>query len=124
MKKLSQTFRWTARVIGILLIMFCLFFFIGSRVDSQNPLEAYNVLTFAVLGIGLIGLFLAWWKEVQGGILSLLGFVVFNLLAVFSPVEGSSYGFFLLFPLIPSALHLLAWWLERNHTKNLDGFLS
>jgi uncharacterized membrane protein len=109
--------RWAARIIGALLIIFCLTFFIGSRADSQNPLETYNIVAFSILGIGLAALILAWWKEGLGGIISFLSFIVWNLLAAFSPVEGAGYGFILLFPLVPSVLHLLAWWLKRNMLK-------
>jgi hypothetical protein len=106
--------RRLARIIGILLIIFCIIFFIGNRVDSQKPLDTYNILVFTVLGIGLAALILAWWKEGLGGIISFISFIVYNLLAAFSPVEGARYGFLLLFPLTPSILHLLAWWLTKR----------
>ena len=44
--KSINNIRWVARIIGILLIIFCLTFFIGNRVDSQNPLETYNIIVF------------------------------------------------------------------------------
>lgn len=110
--------RWSARILGLLLIIFCLIFFIGERLESQNPIDTYNKWVFAALGIGLAALILAWWKEGLGGIISLVSFMVFNLLAAFSPVEGSRYLSILLFPLIPSFLHVLAWWLTKNAIKN------
>ena len=113
---LVNIIRWLARIIGILVILFCLSFFIGEY-DPQDPLEPYYVLVFAVLGIGLAALILAWWKEGLGGIISFVSFIVFNLLAAFSPVEGGRYLLILLFPLIPSILHLLEWWLKRNKIK-------
>ena len=110
---LLNTIRWLARIIGILLIVFCLTFFIGEY-NPQDPLETYYILVFTVLGIGLAALILAWWKEGLGGIISFVSFIVFNLLAAFSPVEGGRYLYVLLFPLIPSILHLLEWWLKRS----------
>ena len=113
--------RWTARIIGTLLVIFSLIFFIGSMIeDSQNQglgLETYNIIVFAVLGIGFAALILAWWKEGLGGIIAFISFIVFNLLAAVSPVEGSRYLPMLLFPLVPSVLYLLYWLLKRNMLK-------
>lgn len=112
-----KTTRWTARIVGLVLILFSLFFFIGERLEARNPLHPYNVLVFTVLGIGLAGLILAWWKARLGGIISLISFIVFNILAACSPVEGSRYMLLLLFPLLPSLLHLLEWWLEKTERE-------
>lgn len=110
--------RWTARIIGTLLVVFSLIFFIVSLIeDSQNQglgLEAYNIIVFAVLGIGFAALILAWWKEGLGGIIALISFIVFNILAAVSPVEGSRYMISLLFPLLPSILYLLYHLLKRK----------
>ena len=88
--------------------------------DSQNQglgLETYNIIIFAVLGIGFAALILAWWKEGLGGIIAFISFIVFNLLAAFSPVEGSRYMSLLLIPLVPSILYLLYWLLKRKTGK-------
>jgi len=118
---LMNIIRWTARIIGTLLVIFSLIFFIGSMIeDSKNQglgLETYNIIVFAVLGIGFAALILAWWKEGLGGIIAFISFIVFNLLAAVSPVEGSRYLPMLLFPLVPSVLYLLYWLLKRNILK-------
>ena len=110
--------RWTARIIGTLLVIFSLFFFIGSIFEEfKNQgagLETYNIIVFAVVGIGLAALILAWWKEGLGGIIAFISFIVFNLLAAVSPVEGSRYLPTLLLPLVPSVLYLFYWLLKRN----------
>ena len=110
--------RWAARIFGTLLVIFGLFFFIGSMIEgAQNQgsgLETYNIIVFAVVGIGFAALILAWWKEGLGGIIAFISFIIFNLLAALSPVEGSRYLPMLLIPLIPSILFLLYWLLKRN----------
>ena len=110
--------RWAARIFGTLLVIFGLFFFIGSMIeDAQNQgsgLETYNIIVFAVVGIGFAALILAWWKEGLGGIIAFISFIIFNLLAAVSPVEGSRYLPMLLIPLIPSILYLFYWLLKRN----------
>jgi len=113
--------RWAARIFGTLLVVFSLIFFIGSMIeDSHNQglgLETYNIIVFAVLGIGFTALILAWWKEGLGGIIAFISFIVFNLLAAASPVEGSRYMSLLLIPLVPSILYLLYWLLKRKTGK-------
>ena len=109
--------RWAARIFGTLLVIFGLFFFIGSMIEgAQNQgsgLETYNIIVFAVVGIGFAALILAWWKEGLGGIIAFISILIFNLLAALSPVEGSRYLPMLLIPLIPSILFLLYWLLKR-----------
>ena len=113
--------RCAARIFGTLLVVFSLIFFIGSMIENSHNqglgLETYNIIVFAVLGIGFAALILAWWKEGLGGIIAFISFIVFNLLAALSPVEGSRYMFLLLIPLVPSILYLLYWLLKRKTGK-------
>ena len=113
--------RQAARIFGTLLVIFCLVFFIGSIIEGlQRPgpvLENYNIIVFAVWGIGLAALIQSWWKEGLGAIISFISFIVFNLLAAVNPVEGSRYMFILLIFLIPSILYMLYWFLKRNMLK-------
>jgi len=110
--------RWTARVFGTLLVIISLTIFVSSMIENYykqgHVLDTYNIIVFAVLGIGFAALILAWWKEGLGGIIAFISFIVFNLLAAFSPIEGSRYMFLLLIFLVPSILYLLYWLLKRN----------
>jgi uncharacterized membrane protein len=111
--------RWTARILGTLMVAFVLLFAIGTIIEGsrkQGPgLDVYTIIVFIVWGTGLAGLILAWWKEGLGGIISSVCFIVFNILAAVSPVPGSSYSFVLLLFMIPSILFLSCWWMERNN---------
>jgi len=110
--------RWTARIFGTLLVIICLIFLVGSMIENyskqDSALDTYNIIVFAVWGIGLAALILAWWKEGLGGIIAFISFIVFNLLAAVSPVEGAHYMFLLLIFLVPSVLYLIYWLLKRN----------
>jgi hypothetical protein len=112
-KDFTKTIRWTARIIGALLALFCLMFFIGYSMEgsgnSKSGLEPYNYFVFAFWGIGLAALILAWWKEGLGGIISLISFIIFNILAALSPVKGAGYSIILLIFLIPSVLFIYSW---------------
>lgn len=115
---LMNIIRWAARIIGTLLVLISLFFFVGDLIwNTEKPgsgLETYNIIVFAVMGIGFAALILAWWKEGLGGIISFISFIVFNFLAIFSPVEGSRYMSILLIFFVPSILYLIYWLLKRN----------
>lgn len=115
--KAIRIIRLLARIIGTFLVTICLLIFVGNLIAGSvagSGMETYNVILFAVLGVGLAALILAWWKEGLGGFISLLSFIVFNLLAAFSPVEGSRYLIILLIFLIPSILYLICWWQQRE----------
>ena len=84
--------------------------------NKPNPeFNTYTIILFIMWGIGLAGLILALWKEGLGGIISLLSFIIFNILAAINTTQGSGYTFVLLLFMIPSILYLVYWWLESIH---------
>ena len=115
--------RWTAAIIGTLMVAFVLIFFIGymfegNKKSGNGPgLDTFTIITFVVWGIGLAGLLLAIWKPGMGGLISLLGFIVFNILVAVNPNPDSSYAVVLLLFLLPSILFLLFWWLKKSSIK-------
>jgi hypothetical protein len=124
MKKMKSIniIRWTASIIGTLMVAFTLIFFIGSILEGRNKpgpgLDTYTIITFVVWGIGLAALLLAIWKPGIGGLFSLFSFIVFNILVAVNPDPDSSYTFVLLIFLLPSILFLLFWWLKKSAIKN------
>jgi len=110
--------RWTARILGTGMVLFVLIFAIGSLLEGLNkPTTEYNtytVILFLLWGAGLAGLIVAWWKEGAGGLISLIAFILFNILAATNTTPGSSYSFVLLLFIIPSILYLVYGWLKRN----------
>ncbi|MCX6189031.1 MAG: hypothetical protein NTW54_05435 [Bacteroidetes bacterium] len=110
--------RWTASIIGTLMVAFTLIFFIGSMFEGRNKpgpgLDTYTIITFVVWGIGLAALLLALWKPGIGGLISLLSFIVFNILAAVNPNADSSYSVVLLIFLLPSILFLLFCWMKKS----------
>ncbi|HOY32912.1 MAG TPA: hypothetical protein PKW80_13620 [Bacteroidales bacterium] len=116
--------RWLARITGTLIVVFCLAFFFGYVIEginkSEDVPETYNIILFTLWGISLAALILAWWKEGLGGIISLTGFIIFNILAAVNPVPGASYVFALLIFLIPSILFLIYWRLKRKSLNRIS----
>ena len=103
------------------MVAFTLIFFIGSMIEGHNKpapgLDTYTIITFVVWGMGLAGLLFAIWKPGIGGLISLLSFIAFNILAVVNPNPDSSYTIVLLIFLLPSILFLLFWWLKKTSNK-------
>jgi bacteriorhodopsin len=111
--------RWTARIVGTLIVFLTLFIGIGEMLEGHgkpvsNPFNTLMIITFVIWGLGLAGLLLALWKEGIGGIISLFCFIIFNILVATNPNQESRYSFVLLVFMIPSVLYLCYWWLARK----------
>lgn len=117
-KTVLRSVLWTARIIGTLFVVLTLFIGIGEILEGQNKpgpvLDNYTIITFVVWGIGLAGLLFAMLKPGTGGLISLLGFIVFNILVAVNPNPDSTYTAVLLLFLLPSILFLLVWWLKKQ----------
>jgi hypothetical protein len=120
--------RWTARVVGTLLVLFTLFIVIGEMVDGyhkngKTDLETFNILliiTFIFWFFGLAGMILAWWKEGAGGILSFICTVIFLILVKINANVNPEARFtvILFIFLIPSVLFIIYWWLTKKVARN------
>jgi hypothetical protein len=101
----SKILRWTARVLGTLVLLLFLVFLIGEGAPKPSILTAHEKLMFAALGVMLLGLIVAWRWAGIGGLLALLGYLLFGLLAgprvIISPFLAGG---------VAGCLHLLAWW--------------
>ena len=113
-----RALRLTSIILGILIVAITLFFFIGSLLEGRNkPAPDFPtslIITFAIWGLGLAGLLLAIWKPGIGGLISLLSFIVFNLMVALSPIPDSRYSAVLLIFLLPSILFLASWWFRKS----------
>jgi hypothetical protein len=93
--------RWTARIIGLVVVAFTLFMAIGYFLEGKEKhpeapflsgLTPLIIIMFIFWGMGLAGLLLGWWKERLGGFLSMLCFIVVAILNLFNPEAPSSAG--------------------------------
>ena len=66
------------------------------------------IITFIVWGLGLVGLLLGWWKEKQGGFLSLACFILVFILSLLNREGRSALRPMLVFS-IPSVLFIFHW---------------
>ena len=113
-KLIVTIFRWTARVIGIVMVGLTLIIAIGEGVPNLFAQPFVIQLGFLALTLVLFGILLAWRWELPGGIMSLVGWVLFILA---ERINWQHSLFFILLG-IPSLLFLgssfLRWYCEKH----------
>ncbi len=106
--------RWTARIIGLLIIGFVFVLAIGEgRELDVTALNGTEVAMFLAWLIALIGMAVLWKWEGVGGLLTLSG------MAVFYGLNFAASGRFPggpVFPLcfVPGVLASICWWSDRR----------
>ena len=87
---LAGTCRWTARILGTLLVLMIVLFAVGEGMPNPftQPISVQiGFLALALLVIGILG---AWRWELAGGTLSLVGWSLF-VVAVMHPPRGLNW---------------------------------
>ena len=126
-------FRWSARVLGVILAGFSLLMFIGetyaARRTSSPPIDPKTLVGLILAGGYVIGMFLALAWERAGAIVggTSLGLIVIwffvsgvrshgdpALAALWCSILGFAY-------LLPVALYVSCWWLEERDRKRWKG---
>jgi hypothetical protein len=109
-----KTFRWIARILSVLIILFWVYMFVGSFLESRRgghpsgPLSMHDRMGLTLMFVWLLGLALAWKWELAGASLTL---TVFLIEAFF--INWRVVGFGIL-PPITALLFLLCWWMGRQ----------
>ena len=113
-KLLATIFRWTARVVGTVLVGLTLFIAIGEGMPNLFKQPFVIQIGFLALALVLSGILLAWRWEFLGGIMSLAGWVLFIVVVRVSLRHSV---FFILLG-VPSLLFLGSSFLRRYHEKH------
>jgi hypothetical protein len=108
---LATISRWTARVIGIVMVGLTLIIAIGEGVPNLFTQPFVTQLGFLALTMVLFGILLAWRWELPGGTMSLVGWVLFILA---ERVNWQHSLFFILLG-VPSLLFLGSAFLRRYY---------
>jgi hypothetical protein len=122
--------RWVARVSGTLMVIFTLFMFFGEMLEGSKRHEGQQFASitpilfviFAIWGVSLVGLVVAWWKEGLGGIIALAGFWLLFILNLFNKEASMSWSAMPVFVIfsIPAILYLIYWKLNKDELKKAD----
>jgi hypothetical protein len=102
----SRVLHWLGCLLGTAVVAMFLVFAFGGH-EAPPPLNPQTVS----LALMLVGFLVAWWNDLAGGLISLLGLGCFHGVEIAAKGQMAG-GFFQLF-WIPGALCLLAWLLAR-----------
>lgn len=109
--------RWILRGLSGIIIAFSIFMFVGESNFGETPGKSFTIneiMQLSPMGIGLIGLILAWKWELIGGTIALVPFIV---LAIIEPTILQAPVMFV-WPLT-AILFIVLWALSRTTaTKN------
>jgi len=111
---LATICRWTGRVVGILLVGVTLLIAIGEGMPNPFTQSFVIAIGFLALALALLGILLAWRWELPGGIMSLVGCVMFIRVERLSVAQTV----FIILLSIPSLLFLGSALLRRHHEKH------
>ncbi|HEY60720.1 MAG TPA: hypothetical protein G4N92_08590 [Anaerolineae bacterium] len=111
----SKRLRWIARVLGSLVAVFWLFAGIGSGMNNPNPLMWEDAIMAGLIATSVIGVLVAWKRELTGGIIILVCAIAHITFA--SIIAGHNKGFAMLISggplLLVGTLFLASWWRSR-----------
>ena len=116
--KTVLSLRWVARILGILIVVFSLSFFIADvieRGEMPNPDFGPGLVTFLFF-IALIGFLIAWRWEGFGGILSAISIVLMAMVNVIWVHAAKDPGSEIIF-VIPALLFIYCWWKSRKQLQ-------
>ena len=102
-----KTFRWIARILSVLIILFWGVMIVGSF--SSRPLPMHDRMGLTLMFAWLLGLALAWRWELAGAALTLAAFLIEAFFINWRVVAG-----FGMLPPITALLFLLCWWVGRQ----------
>lgn len=102
--------RWTARIVGTLIALFFLAFFVGEGFPNVFRLPWRESLSVLAMSAMVVGLLLAWKWEGLGGGVALAAMVGSMFLIGFRGVAAG----LLLVPAVIGLLHVVCWWRLRS----------
>jgi hypothetical protein len=111
-----------ARITGTIWVIFYLFVIVVGYLESiqikpghvSQPDDILLIPIVACLLIALTGLIIAWRRAGIGGLISLFGFIIVEVLSIISPKFIFPLPIFAI-SLLPSILYLVYWWKVNNH---------
>ncbi len=108
------TFRWVARIVGLLFIILLLGFFIGEGRHGGAQLHGRDYFLLSMWALYIIGLVAGLKWESLGGLISL---VFLFIQVIYLVREGTPTGWFFYLLVIPPVLYLLSGYLHRRYLQ-------
>ena len=108
--------RWTARLLGSMLVLIILLIAIGERIPNLFTQPVRVQLGFLALALILLGILAGWRWELPGGIISLFGWGLFVAATIGSLAR---LNWFVTALVLPGMLYLSAALLSRRHQEQV-----
>ena len=110
---LAGVLRWTARVVGSLIIVYVLLHVIGNGIPSLRGLTAEEAVLWGGFVLSIAGFAMIWRWELVGGIVAVAGIAIFYAVEFIN--SGSFPGGWVL-PLffLPGLCSITCWMVERR----------
>lgn len=117
-KTITQVLRWTARIVGTLILAFVLLHVIGGGLPNVDNIAPREWLVWGGFVLSLVGFALLWKWELTGGIVAMGGIALFY--AVNYALSGKFPGGWV-FPLffLPGLLSIVCWLTEPRATSSV-----
>jgi hypothetical protein len=112
-KWLAVACRWTARILGTLLVLGCVFIAIGEGMPNPLTVALPMQVMFLAFALILIGILVAWRWEFAGGVASLAGWCAFMIGSAMSP---RGWAVMTVVLAVPALFYLASAWLRRKAT--------
>lgn len=126
MRAVANFIRWTCRILGSLLALFVISFFVGHLFENDTQTVGYvfrfqDYLMFAGLGLMVAGMIIGWFWELWAFILTTLGFLLFTV------TNYIASGFFPIIALLVIFLiigfgYLVVWLIDRRVKQEAKSF--
>jgi hypothetical protein len=113
-KNAATLSRWTARIVGTLLVSVMIIIAVGEGVPNPLSQPVRVQIGLFALALILVGILAGWRWELSGGLISLSGWGLFVLIGMTSPRGLNT---FLTALALPGALLVASALLRRHHQK-------
>ena len=115
-KLLSNLCRWTARVLGVLMVVSTLIIAIGEGMPNPFTQPMIVQLGFLALALIIVGILAGWRWELSGGIMSLVGWGLLVIPVIKHSPRGMNPFFIVL--AVPGILYVASALLRRYRAKH------
>ena len=112
---LAGACRWTARILGTLLVLMCVIIAIGEGMPNPFTQPTWSQIIFLALALIMIGILIGWRWELAGGIMSLAGFCL-GIVPLNNSPRGLTWFYFAL--ALPGVLYVTSALLRRYEQKH------
>jgi hypothetical protein len=113
MKSYQKIIRWIARILGSALFLLVLAFIIGEGYPNPLKLTASELISMIAFLMMLIGIPLAWKWEGLGGLIMLIGFIIFWIVNYLGSHRVGVGWVFPIFPIV-GILFLFSSWRTKS----------